>query len=96
MIVRCKDCQVEFDDAMALTYCPHSPLMPARDMNRKIAAIQLMDRARGKYLRFKRPAKIAGKYRAGKYRLMAVLWDGMVEVEGLKGMFSPESFEVTE
>jgi hypothetical protein len=91
MITVCNKCQTTYDDALALTYCPHSPLMPAHDMNRKIAAIQLMDRARGKYLRFRRPSKISGKY-----RLMAVLWDGMVEVEGLSGKFSPGSFEVTE
>jgi hypothetical protein len=91
MIVRCKDCQSTYDDALNLTYCPHATLMPVRDMSRKIEAIQLMDRARGKYLRFKKPFKIGGKY-----RLMAVLWDGMVEVEGMKGTFSPGTFEVTE
>ena len=91
MITICNECQSTYDDARALTFCPHAPLMPAHDMDRKIAAIKLMDLARGKYLKFKKPTKISGKY-----RLLAVLWDGMVEVEGLSGRFSPGSFEVVE
>lgn len=86
---RCQDCNQVYDDARASTICPHTELMPRHDMDRKIAAIELMDKAQGKYLRFRGQAE-------GRYRLQAVSWDGMITVDGFSGEFAPHLFEVVE
>lgn len=39
----CLDCNKEYDDVRCLTYCPHDPLMPDEDMERKIYALKIFD-----------------------------------------------------
>ena len=91
MEVTCPQCGHQYDDAWRTTICPHEMLMPRQDMERKIEAIELMRQAQGKHLRFKQGTKIKGKY-----RLLAVVWNGMIEIEGMPGQFSPGSFEVVD
>lgn len=88
MIVTCPKCNLEYDDARRSTVCPHRKLMADADMDRKIEALALMDRARGKLVRFRHMGASDGR------RLLAVTWDGMVEVEGFGGEFAPHLFEV--
>lgn len=90
MIVTCPKCNLNYDDARRSTMCPHSPLMSDPDMDRKIAAIDLMNRARGKLVRFRHMGATES------HRLLAVTWNGMVEVEGFGGEFAPHLFEVVE
>ena len=90
MVRLCNDCGTTYDDARGSTICPHSLIMPLTDLDRKISAIDLMQRAEGKHVRFR------GGHDPNKYRMQAVLWDGMVVVEGLSGEFAPHLFEVTD
>ena len=90
MVRLCKDCSVTYDDARCSTICPHSLIMPIKTLDQKILAIDLMQQAQGKYVRFR------GGHDPNKYRMQAVLWDGMICVEGLSGEFAPHLFEVVE
>lgn len=87
MIVNCRNCDEQFDDARRSTICPHRKLMPDEDMNRKIEALALMDLAQGKTVQFH------GQTGPG-YRLQSVGWNGMVTIEGMAGEFAPHLFYV--
>jgi len=86
MIVTCRNCEVEFDDAERNTICPHHLLMPKVDMARKDVALRLL----GRDVRFRDQPH--GPYR----RIDSVGWKGMVTVAGMSGEFAPHLFVVKE
>lgn len=84
MIVTCPDCAATYDDADRTTICPHELIMPAKDLARKKAALELI----GKDLCF------AHEPNGPVRRVQAVGWNGMVTIAGMVGEFAPHLFVV--
>jgi hypothetical protein len=86
MVVTCSKCNLRYDDARRLTYCPHSKLMSDDDMKQKIAGLALI----GKFVCFRHMLD------GPAYRVQSVGWNGMVSLEGMTGEFAPHLFVVPE
>lgn len=85
MNVTCQKCSIEFDDADRSTICPHDLIMPAKDIERKKAALKLL----GKYVSFHHmPEK--------SFFVESCSWNGMISVSGMVGEFAPHLFVVKE
>ncbi len=82
MIIQCASCGKTFDDADRTTICPHGLIMPAEDLARKKAALELI----GKDLHFAHEP--GGPVR----RVQAVGWNGMVTIADMAGEFAPHLF----
>lgn len=84
MKTTCPTCGKTFDDADRTTICPHGLIMPAEDLERKKAALELI----GKDLCF------AHEPNGPVRRVQAVGWNGMVTIAGMAGEFAPHLFVV--
>lgn len=82
MLVDCKDCGTEFDDAARLTFCPHELIMPADDLEQKKLGLSLI----GKPIRF------AHEPDGPNRSVQAIGWNGMVTLQGMAGEFAPHLF----
>lgn len=84
MQVTCPKCKSEYDDAQCFTFCPHQMFMSRVDLERKIAALELI----GKDVRFNHLTD------NDKFRIRGVTWDGMVLIDAYPGEFAPHLFTV--
>lgn len=82
MNVSCDACGAIFDDADRTTVCPHDLIMPADDLARKKAGLDLI----GRDICFAHEP--AGPVR----RVQAVGWNGMVTLHDMAGEFAPHLF----
>ena len=99
MIRTCDDCHSVYDDARQVTLCPHDKLMSDADMDRKIRAIDLMNRSQGRYVKFVDGYEFHPSFQQskdGRYQIMAIGWDGMVTLVGVDWDFPPGLFEVVD
>jgi hypothetical protein len=80
MQTECPNCGATFDDRT--TICPHPLIMPADDLARKKAALDLI----GKDLHFAHEP--GGPVR----RIQSVGWNGMVTLHDMAGEFAPHLF----
>jgi hypothetical protein len=78
-------CGKFFDDAERSTICPHPLIMPREDLDRKIAAIELL----GKCVRFALSPE-SGPF----YRVESINFIGMLSLAGMAGEFAPHLFVV--
>lgn len=85
MNVTCPDCGKRYDDADRLTLCPHELIMPAADLERKKAAIALMDG--GTTVRFNHQQDSGPDF-----HIQAIDFFGMVTLRELSGTFAPHLF----
>jgi hypothetical protein len=87
----CPSCHVTFDDALCLTYCPHSQFIEGSNAARKDRAFSFS----GKTLRFKDSfLKVDSPLKDQRLRLQSIDWCGYMTVVGLPGSYSPDVFEV--
>jgi hypothetical protein len=84
MLITCERCGERYDDADRNTICPHPLIMPRKDLEQKKLGIKLL----GKRVRFAHMEE--GPY----FRVQAIGWNGMVELEGMSGEFAPHIFVV--
>lgn len=82
MNLKCDDCGETFDDAERSTICPHDLIMPREDLDRKIAALRLLER----------DICFAHQPAGPTHRVQAVRWNGMVTLAGMPGEFAPHLF----
>ena len=82
MLVSCKDCGSEFDDAARLTFCPHDEIMPADDLEQKKLGLALIGK----------PVRFAHEPNGPVRSVQSVGWNGMVTLEGMAGEFAPHLF----
>lgn len=82
MIIQCARCGKTFDDADRTTICPHGLIMPAEDLERKKAGLELI----GKDICF------AHQPDGPAHRIQSVGWNGMVTIAGMAGEFAPHLF----
>ena len=84
---RCRVCTAQYDDARCTTICPHEPFLTLDQAAQKDLAMKLL----GKDVLFAhRPAGMLAA------RVVAVVWDGMVELDGWTGQFAPHLFVVAD
>lgn len=84
MITKCPDCNASYDDARLSTICPHEAFLTVQQAEQKDLAMKLA----GKRVSFVNMSDTA------VYRIRAVRWDGMVELDELAGEFAPHLFVV--
>lgn len=99
MIVTCPKCNLNYDDARCFTTCPHYPLMSDSDMDRKDAGIDLLNRARGRHVRFIDGLQLHPDFPQsadGRYTIQWMRWDGWVGLAdtGNEWVYPPGVFEV--
>jgi hypothetical protein len=84
MMIVCEKCRLAFDDADQSTICPHDLIMPAEDLERKKAALELV----GKMVRFNHQPD------GPDYHVRSCNFIGMVGLAELPGDFAPHLFVV--
>lgn len=84
MIVKCKTCNRDFDDADRMTFCPHDFIMPAAELAQKKAALALCER----------DICFAHMPDGPSHRVQSVSWNGMVTLHDMVGEFAPHLFVI--
>lgn len=84
MIMNCDRCSAAYDDADRSTLCPHDLIMPAKDLERKKAALDLLGR----------DICFAHQPDGPVHRVQTVDWNGMVTLADMVGKFAPHLFVV--
>ena len=86
MMQKCSMCGVSYDDATSFTYCPHQQFLTPEQAKRKPAALLLL----GKKVHFSHhtPENV--------HTVQCVHFDGLIEISGMTGRFSPHLFKVIE
>lgn len=83
MQVTCSTCHARYDDAVCWTGCPYDQFISHEDAARKDLAHHLCGK----------PLYVFGDMPT---RIACVAWDGMVEIDGFAGQFSPYLFRVVD
>lgn len=86
MITKCPDCKASYDDARLSTICPHEAFLTVQQAEQKDLALKLA----GKRVRF------AHQSETEVHTIMAIGWDGMVQLRDLPGEFAPHLFRVVD
>jgi len=83
MTIRCKICQLQFDDTECDTTCPHEQFLSVKNQRQKDLAVSLIGKRVAFHHMPNSPVRITG-----------VGWTGMVTVDGMSGEFAPSLFRV--